>query len=250
MTMVHQIRLPAIACSVAFCILGPSLTMGDAITVEDWDLSVGVERNWPDYAGASFLTPINPFVNQHAVSLPSNPATTAAAQYDLSWLVSYPYGSFNIASQLAVQDGDFIQSTASGVIDLHSETDLSLNLSGTFDYDLPGIGQWVTTFFRVTDRDTQGLLLSDYHSYDTDTAPPGQGTLTLSGNVLLPAGHNYRLQHWMRIETAGSSSTLAGGSGSISVLLTPEPASFAFLVAGLVVSGRRRMRRSQRTLAA
>jgi hypothetical protein len=226
----------------------PSPARGDSFTVEHWALTVGVDNDWPDVAAATFSTIQNPFVNQHAVSLPSDPATTAAAQYDISWLINYPYGSFNIASQLAVQDGDFIRSTASGVIYLHADSDLSLHLSGTFDYYLRGFAQMASIGFRAYDRDTDETMLYDAQSYYTDINPTGPGTLTLSGNGILPGGRNYALQYLARIETGGYSSTVADGSGSINLVITPEPATLG-LLAPLVLAGACRTKRRRRALS-
>jgi hypothetical protein len=227
-------------CAATILLWAPNPTHADSFTIEQWGFTVSVDNGWPDLAAATFHSVQNPFINQHAVTLPSNPATMAAAQYDVSWLVNY--GSFNISAQLAAQDGNFVDSLASGTIYLHTETDLSLHLNAAFAYNLPGSGQLARIYFRAVDRDTEETFLNDLDAYDTDISPPGPGTLTLSGDTILPAGRNYRLQYSMRLLMGGSSSTLADGSGSMSFTITPEASTLTLLAPLLFVVSRRALR--------
>jgi hypothetical protein len=222
----------------------PSPAQADSFTVEQWGLTVSVDNGWPDLAADAFLTPINPFIAAHQVTLPSNPATTAAAQYDFAW--AEEFGQFLIAAQLAAQDGSSVSSTASGTIYLQSDTDTALTLSvdAVLDYNLPTYGLYAYLGFGVRDLTADQQLFSQSESWDSVLHPPGSGVLSITGNVLLPAGYQLRVNYGLTLDTFGASSGLATADGHVNFQITPEPSTATLLLLPLAaLLYRRRMPR-------
>jgi hypothetical protein len=227
---------------VAVVSLGaPPRALADSFSVDQWGLTISVDSAWPDVAAATFHTVLNPFLNQHSVTLPSNPATSAAAQYDISWLVNY--GSFNISAQLAAQDGNSVRSLASGTVYLQADADLTLNLDSILNYNLPTglLGAFLS--FDVRDQTAGQYLLTRSAWYITYPDPTGPGTLSCTGDAALPAGHEFRVQYQMSLQTSGASSGLATADGFVNFTLEPlpEPASLALLTPLLLALRRRRV---------
>jgi hypothetical protein len=226
-----------VTCVAALIFFRSSLLYADSFTVQDWGLNVSVYGGSFDIAAASFETPQNPFVDQHAVTLPSNPATFAAAQYDISWLMDY--GDFNISSQLAAQDGHSVRSQASGVIYLQSDADLAFNIDALLNYDLPTWGVASYLSFTVWDVTAAQYAYRKSVGDDTFLGAPASGALSIASDFALPAGHQFRIQYQLILDTFGFSSGLATGDGHVNFTITPEPASLAML-APLPLTLRRR----------
>jgi len=212
-----------------------------SVDVSAWGLSVLVDGGPGGGAAARTFSAVqNPFVNQHTVAL-ANGLTTASAQYDISWLVNY--GSFNISAQLAAQDGYSVSAGASGTIFLQTDTDLMLSVDSFLDYSLPTYGLYAHLGFGVRDLTLNQQLFGQSETYGTVVGPPGSGVLSIIGSVMLPAGHQLRVNYGLTLDTFGASSGLATADGAINFMITPEPSTLALLVAGgLLCRPRRRSR--------
>lgn len=226
---------------VAGCACFPVPVFAD-FAVSQWELGVYVDAEPGPSDGRGFYEVQNPFTGAHSASIAE---AQAAAQYDISWLVNY--GSFNISAQLAAQDGNSVRSLASGTVWLESDLDLVLDLDSALNYNLPtyNLGAWLT--FAVRDLTANQYLFNETVYYETLLDPPGTGLLTNVGDVALPAGHQFRVQYELSLDTWGSSTGLATGDGYANWTLepTPEPSSFALLAAVLSLCRLRPTRRLQ-----
>ena len=213
------------------------------LNVQGWGLAVEVDDpETSTYISHAFTTVVNPFLGQHSVALPNSPATTAAAQYDVSWLVNY--GDFNISAQLAAQDGHHVISEATGTIIIHTDTEAMLQLTGNLTYSLPGFSQVAHISFQAFDPVAHEWFLQEGESFSTDLQYPASGTLNIAGSAPLPAGRNIRLQYYMILDTGGFSSTLAEAGGGVNMILTPEPACLVLFASLFLVLPRHTARRS------
>ncbi len=212
----------------------------DEFTIGEWGFLVFTGTSWPDIAANGFSTVVNPFVNQHAVTLPSNPATSAAAQYDFAW--AEQFGRFLVQAQNATRDGSasLTQSVASGSILVQAHEDLTFSCHSVYSYSCPATYLDVSTTVIVSSETTQQTLYLDGRAGGPFIGGPPAGTLTFSGGVLLPAGDTYRLRYSAEIVSFGGNSGVVGtGSGFIDLQLTPEPTSLALLALSLFVVRRR-----------
>lgn len=242
----RQDTLSLLAVLAALGLGSPAGARAASFTVEDWDLGIFVYRNGDDFAGDGFLTPINPFIAAHQVALPSNPATAAAAQYDISWLMNY--GSFNIAAQLAAQDGNSVRSLASGTIYLQSDVafPLTLSVDAALNYNLPTYGLYASLGFAVRDVTANEYIFGTTQTYDSVTGPPAAGLLSITADVVLPANHQFRIQYGMGLDTFGYSSGLATADGHVNFTISPEPATAWLLALGALGLLKRTRRRRSR----
>jgi hypothetical protein len=219
----------------------PAQTRADSFTIENWSIGVSVYRAWPDLAADGSSTVVNPFIASYQVSLPSNPATFAAAQYDISWLANY--GDFNISAQLAAQDGNWVRSRASGTIYLQTDVDLTFILDAALNYALPTYGLYAYLGFSVQDLTTSQNLFGTTQTYDSVTGPPAVGALGIVQDITLPAGHQFRVQYQSTLNTFGASTGLASANGHVNFTISPEPASLVLLAAPLLLARSRRIAR-------
>ena len=236
---------------MAACLAGVSFwaacpVQADSFTFEDWDLSVGVQAMWPDMAAAFFDTIQNPFVGQHAVTLPSNSATRAAAQYDISWVMDF--ASFSIASQLSAQDGKplLLTSRATSLIVLQADADLAFHVDALLNYNLPSYGLDAEIGFAAHESGNPQAVFGEDLVRSTFVDPIGPGTLSFSGDFVLSAGHTCGLSYRFGLVTDGFSTGLAEANGQLdfSFQVVPEPATaLPAALALLAVSYRRHRRR-------
>ncbi len=221
--------------------VAPLQAIADAFVVTQWDVFCSVQRSsTSEHHTVFFDTVENPFVNQHAVTLPSNPATSAAAQYDFAW--AEQFGRFLVQAQNATRDGSasLTQSVASGSILVQAHEDLTFSCHSVYSYSCPATYLDVSTTVIVSSETTQQTLYLDGRAGGPFIGGPPAGTLTFSGGVLLPAGDTYRLRYSAQILSFGGNSDVVGtGGGFIDLQLTPEPASLALLALSLFVVRRR-----------
>jgi hypothetical protein len=246
MNQVLRMLVSYVACAgiILLCMSHP--VRADSFTVEDWDMGIGVGGNGDDHAGAAFLTPINPFVAQHAVTLPSDPATFAAAQYDISWLTNY--GSFHIASQAvaASQASSTIGAEASGSLRFSVTEPLPLHIDSSWTYALPA--DWMMTQYGVAigGESSQTSLFRQYYNRQTLPWEPSSGTLTIQGDVVLLPGETWRIQYVMNLAADAGPNHSAIGNGYVNLTITPEPASLAMMAPVVLLAFARRQRAASR----
>ena len=215
---------------VSFTIGLCAAARADSFTIDQWSLGVSAYRAWPDVAGVSITTVTNPLIASHQVSLPSDPRTTAAAQYLMSWMANY--GSFRIDAQELVfhQASDTVWTSASGSISITPTEDLWLSIQGSYSYDLHG---WMSSDFDVWVGDPVSHvdLFNQPQTYDTIDGPPYYGTFYVNTDLVLPAGTTWVLGYLMRTFAEPGSGNLSGtGSGSLTFEVTPEPTTLTLLL--------------------
>jgi hypothetical protein len=227
-------------------VLAPAAPFANADTiVSRWGLLVEVDDFSTSVSALDGTTTVtNPLVASYAAILPTNPATRAAAQCDISWLMDY--GSFNISAQLAAQDGDSVRSQAYGTIYLQSDADLAFNIDALLNYDLPTWGVASYLSFTVWDITSAQYVYRNSVWDDTFLGAPASGALSIASDLNLPAGHQFRVKYDLRLDTYGFSTGLVTGDGHVNFTFTPELATLAMLAPLLLAFRCRRAGRSER----
>lgn len=236
-----------LACAATYVALSSLVAVppvrADSFTVEQWDLGVSVYHEWPDVAGEGFLTVTNPFSAGHQVSLPSSPQTSAAAEYDISWLTNY--GTFDIAGDLqleGVAGGSEVDASSSGFIYITTHSDLTVTVDAAYTFDLP-VGMLSTKIeFFIQDVDSHEVFIDEYQSENTFGGQPQAGTFTMTGEAILPADRAYIIRYRMRVIDYGPSGALTTGSGFVNFTITPEPSTLALLAGFIFIVPRHRHR--------
>jgi len=229
------ISVPLLA---VFVLIAVQPVLGDAFTIDDWDLTIGVIAEWPDIVGDSFTVVANPFDESHAVSLGGS---AASSSYDISWLLDF--ASFDIqAAQQAETSGSTssITSVSTGYVLFTPDSDITFSVDAAYTYDLPAWG--FTAYFSVlvTDDETHENYFAYGDSISTFDGVPKHDTFTASGEGFIPAGRECRFLYRMMVDTVGSSELFATGSGHVSFTITPEPTTASLLALGGLMLLRRR----------
>ncbi|MFH1417844.1 MAG: hypothetical protein ABII12_06105, partial [Planctomycetota bacterium] len=193
-----------LACAAA-CIAGSILltapsARADNITVDEWSVSVSVYAGFPDLAGAAFSTVVNPFVDQHSVTLPSSTQTSASAQYDFAW--GEQFGQFMIQAAHQAEDagaGSLIRASSPGHIFFTSNTDIAFSVEADYTYDLPAYGMTAYVWILFADFETHEHYFAAEEWEDTFLGGPKQGTFTMGGEAFIPAGREILFGYRMKV---------------------------------------------------
>jgi len=217
---------------------------GSDFAIDEWSFASGVydgATGEHDFQG--FITVQNPFQASHSAVVGGSTATTT---YDFAW--AEQFGSLLIQASHeteGVESGD-MESFSSGFIWITPSEDILLTIDAAYSYDLPDDPMTARLETFVTNADSPVSLFDELVGYDTGLGVPASGTLTINGDVILPAGETWVFGYSMEIDTfSGTGSAVGTSSGHISLTITPEPTTASLLALGAFML----LRRGRRTLA-
>ena len=215
-----------------------------AIDVVAWGVGIGVDTGSHGSDARAFSTVQNPFVNQHSVTLPADPNTTVAAQYDFAW--GEQFGQFLISSQEQAHGlaTDTVHTEASGGFRMGVAEPLPMHIEAAFSYSLPADYMVANLLVTVFDAQNHVTIFGQEEEAQTLPGEPASGVLIISSDVLLPPGPIWTLRYSTSLDTyPGTAGFSAVGSGSV-LFSIPEPSSLCLaLLPGLMQMIRRSRRR-------
>lgn len=233
--MRHPSR-PAACLAILFLGCATVSAHADFIMLE-WGLNVGVHQNISGTVWDAIFDIENPLVHEHTITMG---LSEAEAEYLFSWGAGF--GSFHIdgADQIHANEPSGSAST-SGTMYFTSSTDLTIDISAAYTYDLPTGLMDAGLYTRVRNVDTGDTLFGRYELENTILSGAA-GTFTIDGSVVIPAGPQYRFSYGMLVGYSSTSDTLATGSGFVDFTITPEPGTLALLAAFIFILPRHRHR--------
>jgi len=221
-----------------------------SLNVSDWQLTTAVLDNSALSTVRDFeiLTTIsNPFQAAANTAVGPNTATTA---YDFAW--SGDSGSFDIDMALNVETFR-VDALSTGIILISPTTDLLMTIDASLVYaSVPGDLAFIGFNMKVLDATTFAAFFRENRRGGNLTLDPAVGTLSINGDVILPAGTTYRID-FRASNRNGSDPNPTGpitSSGFIHFDFQPipEPATAWLIAIGAVALHRpRRGRRCRRS---
>lgn len=234
---------------LAVMAVGRSAAEDPAFDITQWSLSTGANGG---SSGSSvfFQSVMNPFVADSGQLM--DRASSSSTSFDFWW--NDKYGSFLIqGSQTCVAQNPppFPGSIANescgsgGGIYFTANADLLLTVDAAYDYNLAGPDLFTRMFFQVypdSNEPVDPVFAGILHD-DTFTHYPAVGTLTISGQAIVPAGRTYLLSYEQSIDAHGNTGATGDGSGYIHFTLqaAPAPAAFFPLALGALALRKRRL---------
>ena len=170
-------------------------------------------------------------------------ASQSSADVDLAWASSFAAFLMQSRQQAAGQASGFVRTSASGTIWITSSEDLLLSIDASWTFDLPAWQMGSSLGVGVAAVGSPVPLFSE-SVYGQPEWPGGlSDTITISGQVVLPAGQTWIIGYGMELQTERETQGLmATGSGYVDLQITPEPATALPLALTLCAMSRRRHR--------
>ncbi len=204
-------------------------------TMDAWTLGLVINPSSETPTRSSFTEVSDPFADSHSVTAD---ATSVAATYDF-WPSQ---GEFliNGAIEADAEGSTSLRASLSGVLQITTQSDLVLHYDANWEVTLPVPTMISALTLRVIDPDAQVSLLDTIRGHDT-LFGIGTRQLTLSGDLLLPAGRRFYISYTMDVmPLASSSGNIGVATGFVSFQLTPEPATLALCIPATLALIRRR----------
>ncbi len=216
----------------------PRLALADSFAVDDWFVSATVSNFNLGDDSEFFYTVQNPFNASHTATIA---ASTCQASYDFAW--AEQFGTFLIQSTQTAEGvpTSMLVTDSSGYIYVTPSEALALTINAQWTFDLPVDYMHTTLLVRVFGAATHQVLFGQTTGGDTFPGEPASGTVTITGNAILPPGETWVLRYGMDIYTYGGTQGYMGtGNGYVNFQLSPEPASASVLTLGLLTLSHRR----------
>jgi hypothetical protein len=216
---------------------------GAEITVESWRVITGIVDTQSSDDPSEFAVfednVVNPFQDSHEVLLGQS---RTSASYDFTWTADTANFHIDTTHFLMELDGRTI---TEGRITVHPAVDSIIAFDAFFDFSWPSaaIGGSILGFSIFDIAMDEPISSNSDSGGNFDLGAPF-GTLALDGSALLLGGRDYLIGYSARIDhfTPTPPGTHGDGTGNIHFTITPvpEPATASLLIAGLLLSRRRR----------
>jgi hypothetical protein len=211
----------------------------DSFTVQQWSLSAFVINYSTGQASQDFTVVQNPFHSSHIASLG---VSASAASYDFDWAEQFGHFLIDSSQQAEGVPAWYLYAASSGSIYITPSEDLLLTIDASWTFDLPAWQMESAFGVSVVGANNHVQLFSQDVWSDPEWPGGLSDTVSINGEVILPAGETWMLGYGMHLRTEeGTQGLAATGSGYVDFEITPEPntATLAALVL-VAVSHRRR----------
>ncbi|HPF37997.1 MAG TPA: hypothetical protein PK093_05090 [Phycisphaerae bacterium] len=206
-------------------------------TMDSWSLGIAIFPS-SSTPTSDYLTQVaDPFAESHSLIVG---ASSVSGTYDF-WPSQ---GEFLISGAIEAdaEGNTVVEADIGGALLITTQSDLVLHYDANWEVTLPVPTMISALSVRVIDPDAQEVLLNTVRGHDT-LFDIGTRQLTLSGDLLLPAGRRYYISYYMDVSPLASSSGHFGvATGSFNFLLTPEPCTLTICATPVAFLLRRRRR--------